>query len=148
MWQMLLNNRVQMFQPGELNGITVAGSGSLNTTIILDNPTSVILDADGYLFIMDKSNYRIVGSGPYGFRCLVGCSTGQGSASNQLSTVFSISFDSYGNIYVADFGNKRIQKFLLVANSCGKYNRTPGSSVKQQFFKLQSNKILRFSFEN
>ena len=140
------NSRVQMFKPGELNGITVAGSGSLNTTIILDNPTSVILDADGYLFIMDKSNLRIVGSGSYGFRCLVGCSTGRGSAPNQLDDVFSISFDSYGNIYVADFGNKRIQKFLLVANSCSKYNRISVSSVKHKFFELQSKNIVRFSF--
>ncbi|CAF4342654.1 unnamed protein product, partial [Adineta steineri] len=46
-------------------------------------------------FIADYFNNRIVGSGPNGFRCLVGCSTVAGSASNQLYYPSSLSFDSY-----------------------------------------------------
>ncbi|CAF1231515.1 unnamed protein product [Adineta steineri] len=112
------NNRVQLFQSGELNGTTVAGSGSLNPTITLSCPSGIILDAEKYLFIVDYGNNRIVGSGLNGFRCLVGC-YGEGSQSNQLIYPFSFSFDSYGNIFVTDQVNHRIQKFRYLEESCG-----------------------------
>jgi hypothetical protein len=113
------NNRIQLFRSGQSNGTTLAGYGALGT-ITLNRPNDVILDADGYLFIVDSGNSRIVGSGPTGFRCLVGCS-GSGSSANQLANPQSIAFDSYGNIFVADSGNSRIQKFILATNSCGMY---------------------------
>ncbi|CAF4115929.1 unnamed protein product, partial [Adineta steineri] len=110
------NDRVQLFQSGELHGITVAGSTLLNPTITLRCPTGVILDADKYLFIVDFLNSRIIGSDLHGFRCLVGC-FGQGSQSNQLANPVSFSFDSYGNMFVSDQRNSRIQKFLLMKDS-------------------------------
>jgi sugar lactone lactonase YvrE len=113
------NDRIQLFRYGQLNGITVVGSGSSTTTITLKGPTGIVLDADNYLFIADRGNHRIIGSGPNGFRCLVGCS-GSGSASNQLGLPSSLSFDSYGNIFVVDLNNNRVQKFILEFNSCGK----------------------------
>ena len=118
------NHRIQLFRSGQLNGITVAGTGSLNVTIALSYPTGVVLNGDGYLFIADNGNSRIVGSGPNGFRCVVGCNNSRGSASNQLDSPDSLSFDSYGNIFVADFWNNRIQKFILMTNSCSKYEKT------------------------
>ena len=114
------NNRVQIFRSGELNATTVAGAGSIGN-ISLNGPTGVVLDADGYLFIVDQNNHRIVGSGPDGFRCLVGCSGGGGSASNQLQIPQTLSFDTSGNMFVMDRGNSRIQKFLLSTNPCGEY---------------------------
>ena len=36
MWQIVGNHRIQLFRLGELNGITVAGNTSLNTTITLN----------------------------------------------------------------------------------------------------------------
>ena len=112
------NNRIQLFRYGQRNGTTVAGNGI--GSIILYCPTSVTLDADGYLFITDFWNYRIIRSGPWGFRCVVGCSGSTGSASYQLNCAWTLSFDSYGNFYVVDPGNYRIQKFSLVSNQCGK----------------------------
>jgi hypothetical protein len=114
------NNRIQLFQSGQQNGTTVAGNGSLNTTS-LNYPTGIVLDADKYLFIVDSGNNRIVGSGPNGFRCIVGCSSTYGFASNQLYQPWSLSFDSYGNIFVTDMNNNRVQKFVLTTNSSGKY---------------------------
>ncbi|CAF4707119.1 unnamed protein product [Rotaria sp. Silwood1] len=97
----------------------VAGSDA-SETIILNNPTHVTLDTDGYLFIVDSGNNRIVGSGPNGFRCIVGCSSTSGSPSNQLNAPYSMAFDSYGNIYVTDTGNNCVKNFRLATNSCSK----------------------------
>ena len=111
------NDRIQLFRSGELNGTTVAGNGAMGT-ISLHQPLSVVVDGDGYLFIVDHSNNRIVGSGPFGWRCVVGCSGG-GPASGDLSGPRALSFDIDGNMFVADEGNGRIQKFLLSNNLCG-----------------------------
>ncbi|CAF1154283.1 unnamed protein product [Adineta steineri] len=111
-----LNNRVQLFQSGESNGITVAGYASLNPTITLYWPTGIILDAEKYLFIVDQLNSRIVGSSLNGFRCLVGC-YGGGGQSNKLSGPLSLSFDRSGNMFVTDTSNHRIQKFFLMKDS-------------------------------
>ena len=113
------NDRIQHFHPGKLSAITLAGNGAPGT-ISLSYPTEVALDGDGYLFIVDCYNSRIIGSGPDGFRTVAG-GFGNGNASNQLWTPFSLSFDSDGNIFVADGTNHRIQKFLLSTNSCSKY---------------------------
>ena len=114
------NHRVQRFRSAQSDGVTVAGSRAAGT-ITLNYPTAIVLDADNYLFIVDYY-CRVVGSGPYGFRCVVGCFGSSGSAANQLSSPRSLSFDSYGNIFVADTDNSRIQKFILTTNSCGTYN--------------------------
>jgi hypothetical protein len=113
------NSRIQLFKSGQLNATTVAGNESFNPTITLYHPSGIVLDADGYLFIVDCGNNRIVGSGPNGFRCLAGCSGG-GSQSDQLSDPQTLSFDSYGNMFVTDTAINRIQKFILLTNSCGK----------------------------
>ena len=94
------NDRIQLFRSGELNGTAVAGSGSTGT-ISLWGPTDVALDADGYLFILENRNHRIVGSGPYGFRCLAGCSGVQGGSSDQLRFPQAMSFDT-GWKYLCD----------------------------------------------
>jgi hypothetical protein len=112
------NNRVQLFRSGELNGTTVAGA-TVAGTITLYHPISIILDADGYLFILDGGNSRVVRSGLYGFRCLVGCSGSSGASSDQLFWPEAMSFDIDGNLFVTDTYNHRIQKFMLSNNNCG-----------------------------
>ena len=112
------NDRVQLFRSGEAGAITVAGNGAPGT-IGLNWPSGVFVDANGYLFILDHANHRILGSGPYGFRCLVGCSGSAGAASDQLFKPVTMSFDSNGNLFVTDWNNNRIQKFLLSDHSCG-----------------------------
>ena len=116
------NNRIQLFRSGQLNGTAVAGNGA-SGTITLNCPTAIILDADKHLFIVDCYNHRIVGSGPNGFQCLVGCSGGGGPAPNQLNYPWSLSFDSYGNMFVTDLGNSRVQKLSLLTSLCSKSNQ-------------------------
>ena len=113
------NHRVQLFAAGQLNGTTMAGREALGTIQLL-NPTAVMLDGDGYLFILDCYHYRVVGSGPYGYRCVIGCTGGTGSAADQLSAPRGMAFDSFGNIFVVDTGNDRVQKFLLSSSTCSK----------------------------
>ena len=72
------NDRIQLFRSGEINGRTVVGNGSNETTITLSGPSGVVLDGDGYLFIVDSGNNRILGSDRWGFRCVVGCGGGGG----------------------------------------------------------------------
>ena len=116
------NDRVQLFHKGESNGITVAGI-TAPVTFALDGPIAVVLDAENYLFITDFNTHRVVSSGRNGFRCLVGCS-GRGSLANELDGPNSLSFDIYGNIYVVDQLNSRIQKFTLATNSCGMFHHS------------------------
>lgn len=111
------NNRIQKFLYKQLNATTVAGTGA-SGTIALSGPTGVAIDANGYLFIADYTNNRIIGSGPHGFRCVIGCSGSSGSSPSQLNQPQNLGFDSYGNIYVADSANNRIQMFRLTNNSC------------------------------
>ena len=108
------NDRIQLFQYGDFKGITVAGNKALGT-IGLNFPTGIVLDADGYLFIADTNNHRIIRSEPNGFRCLIGCST-YDSESDQLYKPRTLWFDSYGNMFVFNDINNRIQKFLLTTN--------------------------------
>jgi streptogramin lyase len=108
------NSRIQRFDPGQTNGITVASNG-------LSYPTGITVDADDNLFIADQSNMRIVEQGPNGLQCLVGCMAIQGSASNQLAWPWTVSFDSYGNMIVSDQYNNRIQKFILYTDPCCKF---------------------------
>ena len=115
------NNRIQRFAFGQLNATTIVGQGT-SGVITLNCPVGIILDGDGYLFITDYFNHRVIRLGPNGFQCIAGCSCVNGSAADQLYFPRSLSFDSYGNIFVADGYNDRIQKFLLVTHICGKCN--------------------------
>ncbi len=45
--------------------------------------------------------------------CVIGCTGTMGIAANQLNGPRDLKFDRYGNIYVVDQGNNRIQKFMI-----------------------------------
>ncbi|CAF3799878.1 unnamed protein product [Rotaria sp. Silwood1] len=112
------NNRIQLFAPGKKDAKTIAGFGA-KVRFILNRPTDIALDVDGYLYIVESQNHRIIRSIPNGFKCLVGCSGDSGKASSQLNYPQTMAFDTIGNIFVSDFNNHRIQKFQLIKNLCG-----------------------------
>jgi hypothetical protein len=87
----------------------------------LNKPTSIVLDGNGDLFIVDSQNHRIIRSVSNGFECLFGCSGDSGASSNLLNNPQTMAFDKDGNIFVTDFSNYRIQKFILTRNLCGMY---------------------------
>ena len=113
------NNRIQLFRLNQRNGITVVGKESSKVTIELLYPTGIVLDGDRHLFIVDHGNNRIIGSDENGFRCIFGCS-GYGHTNDKLYNPFSISFDSYGNIYITDRDNHRVQK-IVKNKPCSKF---------------------------
>jgi hypothetical protein len=114
-----VNDRIQKFAHGQLNGITLIDSKTMN--FILYRPTSIVLNADEYLFIVDSENHRIIRSLPNnGFECLIGCSDVPCSMFSQLCEPRTLAFDSIGNLYVSDLKNARVQQFLLTNKSCGK----------------------------
>ena len=131
------NNRIQCFTLGNLSGTTI-DTGSIQ----LNNPTGVVLDGDGYLFIADRKNHRIIGSGPNGYRCVVGCSNSSSNTADKLNQPHAMSFDSYGNMFVTDVNNVRVQKFFLVTNSCGEPIRWPCATVLLSIMSSTSNRML------
>ncbi|CAF3889005.1 unnamed protein product [Adineta steineri] len=131
------NNRIQKFGSGQINGTTVPTG-----TITLSHPTGIILDFDGYLFIVDQGNNRLIGSGPYGYRCIAACSGSYGSSSTQLWVSYSLRFDSYGNLFVSDLYNNRIQKFFLVTNGCNVTTSTTTMSSGTSMNSTQSVPLL------
>ena len=115
------NDRIQLFASGQSNGITLIGNGS--TAAIMPNcPNAVVLDADGHLFVTDYYNHRIIGWGANGYQCIAACNGSAGSTADYLHGPFALYFDSYGNIYVSDSLNDRIQKFLIVNSTLGEFS--------------------------
>ncbi|CAF1651449.1 unnamed protein product, partial [Adineta ricciae] len=104
------NHRVQMFKQGQLHGKTVAGSTSNNITVTLREPTGVTLDGDGYLYIVDRHEARIVRGKGNRFRCILGCFS-TGYETNRLMRPRNLAFDNSGNIYVSDGMSHQILKF-------------------------------------
>lgn len=117
------NHRIQRWKYYACNAVTVAGRVTISGSGLyqLNNPTAVAVDSNQYLYIVDKGNNRLLRWAPEACMgvCLAGCTTGAGTSSTQLSTPFSIAFDSQGSIYVSDTNNHRVQKFQ-VSNNQGK----------------------------
>lgn len=109
------NHRILLFRPGETAGITVAGIG-IPANLFLNLPTNVKLDAEKTIYIADNENHRIIRVKDNQFSCIIACSSLMGFAANLLHKPYALHFDSYGNLYVIDEFNNRIQKFNLTDN--------------------------------
>ncbi len=119
------NNRIRRV---DTNGIitTVAGNGTASfsgdggsaTNAALKQPIGVAIDADGSMLIVDAGNYRIRKVDTNGIiTTLAGNGTASfsgdgGAATNAaLSSLgYAPAADVQGNVFIADFGNRRIRK--------------------------------------
>ncbi|CAF3457961.1 unnamed protein product [Rotaria socialis] len=112
-----LNFRVMKYDPGSLNGTIVAGNGTTGSTAyLLAQPIAVIVDNNGYIYVADYSNGRIMKwttNYAAGGVCIIGCTGTTGVAATQLRGPRDLKFDRYGNIYITDQANHRIQKFMI-----------------------------------
>jgi hypothetical protein len=98
------DRRIQHFQFGKVNGITVIGGGA-SGRILLNALSWVLFDAESDIFIVDNQNHPIMRLSHDGLRCLVGCSNKRGSTSDRLNEPSIFAFDIYENIYVTDHKN-------------------------------------------
>jgi hypothetical protein len=104
---------------------TIAGNGTNGysgdsgqaTSAELNNPSDVAIDSSGNIYIADYSNNRVrkvntsgvistyAGTGTWGYS-----GDGGQATSAKLATPSGVALDSSGNLYIADFENKRIRK--------------------------------------
>lgn len=140
------NHRIQRFRPGFyfilrkenhlflLNkgsnvGTTVAGlnpsSGSGRSELY--NPSTIIVDQNNNMYILDTYNYRVVKwkiGEPIGTTIVNG--RGIGSTFDKIGRSHSMIVDQLFNIYVSEYGNNRITKWFYG-------NNTGGTLVKFHF---------------
>jgi len=95
------NNRIQVFD---------RGGKFLRQFTNIGKPYGLAIDKDEMLYVTDGQRHRVLMMDTNGD---VICEFGrQGSASGQFKVPHSVAVDEIGNIYIAEVGNKRVQKFV------------------------------------
>ncbi len=145
------NNRVLMFAN---TGSTISNTASVvigqpdftsrstgTSATALGLPTSISFDSSGNLWVADQSNNRVLMFARSGTTISSTASivigqpdftTGtSGTTSTKLFDPTSISFDSSGNLWVADFGNDRV---LMFANTGSTISNTASVVIGQPDF--------------
>jgi hypothetical protein len=109
------NNRVQRWAPGATMGVTVAGGNGYGSNANqLKNPFSLFVDKAGSVYISDRTNNRIQkwDAGSSLGITVAGGINGSGEDSSQLNDPRGLFVDAYGRIYISDYFNNRIQKWV------------------------------------
>ena len=122
------NERVQKFGS---DGEPFASWGNFTGNAALDLPTDVAVDSLGNVYVADVGHDRVVKLNSSGnFVSQLGCpepavDCTAGNGDGQFLSPTGVATDSANNVYVADQGNHRVQKF----NSSGTFQWTYGGSV-------------------
>jgi sugar lactone lactonase YvrE len=119
------NVRVQKFPVGSTsstNGTTVAGgNGQGSAANQFASVYGLFVDTAGNIYVADDNNNRIqkfpAGSTSATNGITVAGWNGGSIGANQLFEPYGIYFDRSGNLYVADYGNFRVQKFPVGSTS-------------------------------
>jgi len=93
------------------------GDGVLATATRVLAPNSLAFDAGGTLYFADRDDHRVRKVSPSGVLATVAGTGSSGSSGDggqakaaQINHPTAITFDSAGNLYIADFGNHRVRK--------------------------------------
>lgn len=117
------NHRIQKWIPGATAGTTVAGTGPGGGSAAnqLNAPSGVYVDADGFIYIADKYNYRIQRWAPGAATGVTIAGGTPGTGPDQFSLPIDVYLDSDKNLYVADAEsdgtNHRVQKWMKGASN-------------------------------
>jgi sugar lactone lactonase YvrE len=114
------NGRIQKFPSGSTsstNAVTVAGGNGYGSGLNqIEGPQGIFVDASGAIYVSDADEGRImkfpVGSTSSSNAIIVAGGNGTGSNANQLANPQGIFIDTTGNIYIADYSNNRVQKWI------------------------------------
>jgi tripartite motif-containing protein 71 len=119
------NNRVQVFTANgnfiKKWGSFGAGNGQLNF------PSGIAVDAKNNVYVSDAGNHRIQVFNANGalIRTWGTLGTGDGQFGNPahpgIASPWNVKLDSYGNVYVADVANERIEVFTANGTFIGKF---------------------------
>ena len=109
-------HNIVRWMSGATSGTLLAGSSdgsSGNSSGMLFSPRSVTLDPMGNMYVADSQNSRIqlFLAGQREGRTIAGISTVSGPNASQLSLPFAVRLDAQLNLFVADTGNNRVQRF-------------------------------------
>ena len=114
-------NVVLRFKPGAVVGDTIAGTGAVRPStnplnpIHLYNPGGLYVDTDDSLYVTDMNHSRIIKFPPYpnGDTGIIvaDLKSTRGATPDELNTPNSIYIDASKNVFIADYGNNRIQKW-------------------------------------
>ncbi len=147
------NHRVRKVTAGRIT--TVAGTGAAGdsgdkgpaTSAQLDNPTGVVVDSAGSLYIADCNNHRVrkvTGDGV--ITTVAGTGTAEDSGdkgpatSAQLNYPIGVAVDSAGSLYISEWSNHRVRKVVgVVAKNPTAASLRGGATV---FVPAQETKIM------
>ncbi|CAF1440812.1 unnamed protein product [Adineta steineri] len=110
------NNRVQKWIQGGTNGTTMAGSStgtSGSTSILLNSPTDLTFDTNGFMYVVDNGNNRVqkFALGSINGTTVAGTIGSHSSALTDLDQPTAIDIDNNSNLYILDMGNTRLVKW-------------------------------------
>lgn len=90
----------------------IAGTSG-STSILFNNPLSVVLDLYGNMYISDTRNHRIqfFRAGESNGTTIAGTTGSSGTSPTQLNQPYWAIIDAQLNLYVTDTFNNRVQKF-------------------------------------
>ena len=138
----LQNNRVLFYPSGSTTATQVYGQGDSFTAGVindggvsansLNNPLALTVDSSGDLYVVDRSNNRVLfypfgsttatrvyGQGGSFTSNLLGAAAingGVGVSANSLDAPYGIALDPIGNLYVSDYSNGRVLEYGSFGN--------------------------------
>ena len=108
------NNRILKYIPGQDDAYIIAGGQPQQSSALdhLNEPSAVVVDAKGTLYITDGGNRRIV-------RWMVGETKGVILNNEFLNAPNAIHFDGNGNLYASDYS--RAIRYPIDTSACCKF---------------------------
>ncbi|NEN85356.1 fibronectin type III domain-containing protein, partial [Paenibacillus elgii] len=105
-----------------------SGGGSGSVLGEFNNPKGVAVDGSGNVYVADSNNERVqrldISSNSWSEWIYIGGVVGKGLGEFKYPN--GVAVDSGGNVYVADFGNHRIQKLEVATGAWSEWKKSSG----------------------